>query len=1113
MSVVLPTRDRPRLLRIALECYARQTYPNRELIVVDDGDDAPVDAAAVAAVGGRVLRVAPGLALGSKLNVGIAGARGTLIQKMDDDDFYAATYTEMMVRVVLDSWQQVSRPTMAILMGFLFFDVARWEVRHSTPENAPGATLFFSRDLWDEQPFRGVPRDEDVWFNHDRLRLGANCVTVNASEAFLAVRHRGSPGDRGHTWTSQLDGVALEDYMLRLPLHPGGPETLLPAWAQARYQALRQVILTGTGERHAPAATSHGGLPAASWGELASGKPLRGTVPERVEPGGGGLAATPAPSDALMLAADAVLLALTAPATLTGAALNRLLRPLRGQASISGSSGAATSAVALTAFAAALFARPDLASAATVAHLYAILDGPALAPATDRRLGQVLGFLAGTPAARPLAMVLLDLLERAGADSIPAATRAGAPIRAVPASAGARIGALLDAAEQAVTWDLAAFPLDRLVRIATGDAMVPFRTRLLHGLLEPALLARPADVTVEHLDLLAGRYADDPGFGPLLAYLADEQATRPDVQAVASAGLATRLPLRAAVLTRLRAVGARVLFVHTSADSQRDEIVRVVPLLQAVLAANPDLQATLITARPHLYGNVRLTLVPSDDPDEVDAVFAERFDAVFSFGDETASPVSHAAEVGRRVQAYREQQRPFLFLGAATGDAGAGTPPFVFRQVEVQGRPYAETLEFDRPRVSATYELAYRLMAHLGLPARLGQAAPGNSAVLAALPSQTAAYAWATLQADNAEGRPVALLAPFGDERAGAGYTAATADEVARRLRALIADGYFAVLLPNGRPWGNAAAARSIIDLLDPTESAHVTLGPDPTDDGQRVACEGLGDILVPRAHCQQRTLLAWVQYANLIVGVDGWLLHAAALHGKPYQLCEVTGESVAWWQYGRAPGQAIVPGLPPVVIEGASLLHAPPLPDRPRRDRLLFVLRGLADLDDASLEPVARWALASADRDIRLAATESLVRARGHGRAWALSAEDVLLACLSDGWCRMRAAAAGALLADRVPGGIRDGGAVGERPSAETARPTRRTLRAHWLIEQPRRDWAAVLALGDDATPALQAALSDDDPSVCREAAQALTRRYSEPAPASGAPPAAPAVPVESMP
>src|SRR5262249_4001230 len=68
VSVILTTRDRPRFLAVALACYRRQTYPHRELIVVDDGDDFPADEARIAAVGGRLLRVEPGTPLGAKLN-------------------------------------------------------------------------------------------------------------------------------------------------------------------------------------------------------------------------------------------------------------------------------------------------------------------------------------------------------------------------------------------------------------------------------------------------------------------------------------------------------------------------------------------------------------------------------------------------------------------------------------------------------------------------------------------------------------------------------------------------------------------------------------------------------------------------------------------------------------------------------------------------------------------------------------------------------------------------------------------------------------------------------------------------------------------------------------
>jgi glycosyltransferase involved in cell wall biosynthesis len=76
ISVVMATRDRPRLLPVALACYQHQTYPRRELIVVDDGDEFPADAALVAAAGGRLIRVAPGTPLGTKLNAGVEAAKG-----------------------------------------------------------------------------------------------------------------------------------------------------------------------------------------------------------------------------------------------------------------------------------------------------------------------------------------------------------------------------------------------------------------------------------------------------------------------------------------------------------------------------------------------------------------------------------------------------------------------------------------------------------------------------------------------------------------------------------------------------------------------------------------------------------------------------------------------------------------------------------------------------------------------------------------------------------------------------------------------------------------------------------------------------------------------------
>jgi len=78
VSVILPTRDRPRLLDLALGYYRDQTYPRRELIVVDDGELFPADRKAIEALDGHLIRMPPGTPLGNKLNAGVDQANGAL---------------------------------------------------------------------------------------------------------------------------------------------------------------------------------------------------------------------------------------------------------------------------------------------------------------------------------------------------------------------------------------------------------------------------------------------------------------------------------------------------------------------------------------------------------------------------------------------------------------------------------------------------------------------------------------------------------------------------------------------------------------------------------------------------------------------------------------------------------------------------------------------------------------------------------------------------------------------------------------------------------------------------------------------------------------------------
>jgi len=88
ISVVIPTRDRPRSLRRAIESALAQTHPVAEVVVVVDGPD-PVTESVLHAVRDPRLRVVmlPAAVGGSDArNAGIEAAAGEWIAFLDDDD-------------------------------------------------------------------------------------------------------------------------------------------------------------------------------------------------------------------------------------------------------------------------------------------------------------------------------------------------------------------------------------------------------------------------------------------------------------------------------------------------------------------------------------------------------------------------------------------------------------------------------------------------------------------------------------------------------------------------------------------------------------------------------------------------------------------------------------------------------------------------------------------------------------------------------------------------------------------------------------------------------------------------------------------------------------------
>lgn len=99
------TRDRPELARRAITCFLAQTWPHRELVIVDDGDRSYDDL--VASYDDPRIRYvrlpsSPSQRLGALRNASQDLARGEYRVQWDDDEWYHPERIERQMRPILD---------------------------------------------------------------------------------------------------------------------------------------------------------------------------------------------------------------------------------------------------------------------------------------------------------------------------------------------------------------------------------------------------------------------------------------------------------------------------------------------------------------------------------------------------------------------------------------------------------------------------------------------------------------------------------------------------------------------------------------------------------------------------------------------------------------------------------------------------------------------------------------------------------------------------------------------------------------------------------------------------------------------------------------------------
>ena len=234
VSVVIPTRNRRARLACAIESVRQQTWPNIEIIVIDDAssDDTPLYLQGLQNTGMAIRVVRNELPQGGAgaRNQGIDMARGTYVAFLDDDDIWLPNKLDLQITCLK---QQPSASSVSCSF-FVQQSSGGRTVTHLSPpadgqqllhtNHLGGASMCLARrqmlldigafdaslrscqdwDLWiklnDRGPVLVCPEPLVCYMPHDEARITSNPYSTYAGRRriFLRYRMRMSPATRRH---------------------------------------------------------------------------------------------------------------------------------------------------------------------------------------------------------------------------------------------------------------------------------------------------------------------------------------------------------------------------------------------------------------------------------------------------------------------------------------------------------------------------------------------------------------------------------------------------------------------------------------------------------------------------------------------------------------------------------------------------------------------------------------------------------------------------------------------------------------------------------------------------------------------------------------------------
>lgn len=189
----MPTRGRPQLAQKAVQCFLSQTYPNKQLLILDDADEPSFRDPLVPLLPevSYFRREGKRMNIAEKRNELCQFATGEIIMHFDDDDWSSPSRMADQVQRMEETAKQLTG-----YHSLLFYCASpeAFHKYHGKVNYGLGTSLAYTKAFWKQHPFHQAsnkPHGED----NNMIVAGRNAneiIAVDAEQRMVALIHSGN---------------------------------------------------------------------------------------------------------------------------------------------------------------------------------------------------------------------------------------------------------------------------------------------------------------------------------------------------------------------------------------------------------------------------------------------------------------------------------------------------------------------------------------------------------------------------------------------------------------------------------------------------------------------------------------------------------------------------------------------------------------------------------------------------------------------------------------------------------------------------------------------------------------------------------------------------------